>query len=298
MLKFLKKSIPKRVKRFLNKELQKRINARILKLPPVDWTGIQINPIEAAIRTKRSPVLLEVPLAKCRGLRAMAFPCDAQSNHPFIVALLANDMTLLQQYFNLVQPATIGELFDIKSENPIIQMPALSYVYPWDGMPSVSIRKYRKVFVSNETKRHGGSRKFEGWHHFGPVSTGKVRLEFQRLTKIYESIKNNGYQRSDEPDGDIAGVLLLKDNDFRVVIQKGHHRIAALAALGYSDVPVRIGLSQIKFINVASVEEWPGVRSSIFTPREASQIFNRIYNGFQPAVCEAWHEFCKKYTEP
>ncbi len=294
MFRFLKIVLPKRAVRFLKKKLQKRIDSQILKLPPVDWTGIQINPLEAAIRTKRSPALLEVPLAKCRGLRAMAFPCEAQSNHPFIVALRANDMTLLREYYNLVQPATVGELFDTTSNNPITQMPAMSYVYPWDGMPSDDIHKYRKVFVSNETKIHGGTRKFEGWHHFGPLSHDKVKMEFQRLVSTYQSIKSKGYQRTDEPDGDIAGVLLLKDNDFRVVIQKGHHRIAALAALGHSDVPVRIGISRKRYIDSGSVAEWPGVRSSAFTLQEATQIFNRIYDGIQPAVCEAWREFCKK----
>ncbi len=297
MISFLKMLLPKPVKDFLSRKLNKRLNRRISKLPPVDWVGIPLEPLEVIKRTKRLPALIEVPLSKCRGLRAMAFPCGCDSIHPFIMALRYYDIKFLRSYYNIVQPGTVGELFDIDRKTSITAMPALSYVYPWDGNPSENIHQYRKMFVSNETRSHGGSKKFEGWHHFGPVSENKVQLEFQRLDAIYQSIKKCGYQRSDKPDGDIAGTVLKRENDYCIVISKGHHRLAALAAHGFTDIPLRVEVNSMNCVDRSSVSQWPGVKSSAFQPDEALQVFDRIFEGKQPLICNQWKDYCEKKVE-
>lgn len=298
MIRLLMSILPGSLKRFLKKKLKKRLDTRIRRLPPVNWIGVPLETLEAVRRSKKSPALLEVPLSKCRGLRAMAFPCSSDSIHPFIMTLRSHDMDILRDYFILVQPETIGELFDIDHKTPMMEMPALSYVYPWDGKPSGSIRQYRQEFVSRETISHGGSKKFDGWHHFGPVSEDKVQLEFRRLEAIYGSIKSRGYKRSNKPDGDIAGTLLIREDDYCVVISKGHHRIAALAALGLTAIPLRVGINSNSYVDRANVSKWPGVVSSAFSTEEALQIFDRIFEGRQPAVCGVWNEYCKNRAEP
>ncbi len=292
MSKLLKSLIPASLKRILKNKLKKRQQTRIYRLPPVNWVGLPLATLEIVRRTKQSPALIEVPLSKCRGLRAMAFPCGSDSFHPFITALRYKDNEILRDYFKLVQPSSVGELFEIYRKTPAAVMPALNYVYPWDGDPSDDIYQYRKKFISKENKSHGGSGNYEGWHHFGPVSENKVALEFQRLEHIYGNIKENGYVRSDKPDGDIAGILLFRDNDYCAVISKGHHRIAALAALGVDEIPLRIGVNRRSYVDRADFMKWPGVVSSAFLPEEALKIFDRIFEGRQPAFCEAWKDYC------
>jgi hypothetical protein len=73
---------------------------------------------------------------------------------------------------------------------------------------------------------------------FGPCTDEKVELEEARLTQIVASITARGYL----PDrfGDITGYFLVRQDEFRFVVRGGKHRSAALAALGWTHLPVRL----------------------------------------------------------
>lgn len=71
--------------------------------------------------------------------------------------------------------------------------------------------------------------------------------------------------------------LLLAGDDYRFRISQGHHRIAALAALGYETITL-----QLEFRNTirrSEVEWWPAVRQGWFTRKEAVTVFDRIFMG-------------------
>lgn len=70
----------------------------------------------------------------------------------------------------------------------------------------------------------------------GPVSKQKLTREKYRLHSLFDMIRVDGYR----PDihGHIVGQFLLKDLDWRFVCTGGNHRLAVLAVLGYTKIPV------------------------------------------------------------
>lgn len=267
--------------------------------PPVDLRNILTEPKDASARCKDTPFLLNIPLAKCRAIRSLAFPCADDTTNPFIIALNQYQKTgdqqqaetILRRYYEAVQPATAGELLGVSGTTPggAFALSPLCYDYPWDGEPRETLLRHRKMYIVAEAVGHGAKESFQGWHHFGPLHRDRIKLEAERLVNVYHGISEQGYLRDDSKDGDIAGVALFSQGDYVVLITKGHHRIAALTSLGYDSVPVRFGLDRVSFVHREHAARWLGVHRSGYTAEQAIEVFDRIFNGYQPAVCEDWN---------
>ncbi|MNL59036.1 hypothetical protein D3C87_1827260 [compost metagenome] len=109
-----------------------------------------------------------------------------------------------------------------------------------------------------------------------------AQQEFRRLTGIYDAIAREGYRRSDAPDGDIKGVVLVGGDGFRVLVTAGHHRASALTALGKDTAPIRIDNPVVRRSEAGA---WPNVRSGLFSEAQALAVFDRLFAGAQPAGC-------------
>lgn len=68
-------------------------------------------------------------------------------------------------------------------------------------------------------------------------------------------------------------------SEYRVMISRGQHRIAALAAMGAKTAPVRL-LPKIIARSEASL--WPNVDRGFYTVEQAMAVFDRIFEGRQP----------------
>ncbi len=264
---------------------------------PVDQRGLIHDPAAGFQPGRPLPFLVEVPLDHCRILRGLAFPGAQRTGNPFVEALLAygesNRMedacALLRRFYARVQPADAGSLLGIQAPpTPLLAQPAFCYVYPWDPLPSSSVERSRRRAILREDAGHGASSGFQGWHHFGPVTEAKVELETRRLVAVYNSIREHGFQRRDGKDGDIEGLVLVAQAESRLLIKRGHHRIAALVALGYSTVAVRCGCYRNALIRREQVAHWAGVGEGGYTTAEALQVFDRIHAGRQPPVASGW----------
>ncbi|MEX2640884.1 MAG: hypothetical protein WD266_09355 [Balneolales bacterium] len=113
----------------------------------------------------------------------------------------------------------------------------------------------------------------DGNQAYGPVSDQKITLEAKRLDSILYSIQINGFKPL-EFDGYPRGYFLMDDEDSWVfLIREGFHRIAALAHLGYTQIPVRFKPLYPRVIRQTDSGEWPMVKLGYLQEDEALDIF-------------------------
>lgn len=295
MRNLLPSVIPKSVLKHVRQVLHKHNFCQPHERAPIDLRGFALDLAYGFSICRDTPFLLEVPTNDCRGLRGFAFPCTLDSGHPFITALQVYQETKdtkkvedhLAYYYEAVQPTTAGELLGLspkQTKSPFALSP-LCYDYPWDGAPRASLHKRRVRFIVEEAVTHGAQNTFQGWHHFGPLHKERIILEAARLIDVYQKIGDFGYRRDDAKDGDIAGVALHWGGGNRILIKRGHHRIAALAAHGHTKVTVRF---DAPYVDRDDAPGWPGVCDEGYTLTQALSVFDRIFDGRQPSVCEAW----------
>lgn len=260
---------------------------------PADFRGLVEYPWDALERTNRCPILFDVPLERCRGLGLMAFSCSKDSAHPYIRTLqdyLSGNVTVysdsaLKTYYMNFQPKIGSELLGLSpTGNKLFLKPVLWFSEPWIASPSRREEKSKIRIMRNESSEHGLSERSGGeWNHFGPVSDDRGELEFRRLISVLVSIKAAGYVRANGSDGDVCGEILVRDNDYRIKIIRGQHRICALAASGYAKAPVRIVANKWGVLRREDAKYWPAVRSGAFSLAQAREVFDRIFEGRQPS---------------
>ncbi len=286
--------IPFELKNFAIDLLSSKGFYRIHRVPPVDLRGLLDDPVEALTRSSGNPVLINVPLNHCRGLSPVAYPCTKDAAHPFVETALGilngsvkkYHESPLQIYYDHFQPANLARLLGLDADHssPLSRMSPYTYAFfPWDGIPNINKSRDARKVISLENKSQGVRLSSKtGWQLCGPVSGKKGELEFRRLSNILESIQMNGYNRSNDSDGDVAGQVLVRDKKCIIIITQGHHRIAALAALGYENVPVRIGSKPVPIVFRTDVKLWPAVRSGMMSEKQALCLFDRVFEGRQP----------------
>ncbi len=126
-----------------------------------------------------------------------------------------------------------------------------------------------------ETVRSGGST----WN--GCRSPEDVRDRYEHLDRLYETIRNHGYQSQatlhdtdpkslllsgsfDRSRTDIA-VHIARDGEFRFV--DGNHRLAIAKILGLDEVPVRV---------VVRHQQWQAYRETIERTSDPAQLDDRV----------------------
>lgn len=268
---------------------------------PMDLRDVTDDPIEAIYLSKGKPFLIEVPLARCRGLGYLAFPCVPGAGHPFIdsieVCLNGNQTTFrgspLERFCQHWRPRSAAEAMGILDRNTsraLLEAPPYGVVLPWAGITPDDAARYRIARVKEENMSFGVDFGIqEGFLECSPLSPRKLELEYIRLKNVTESIKEHGFKCDPVEHGYISGYLLIDRGEFAVSIRPGQHRIAALAALGYSSAPVVIGLPSNHWPYFATyrndVRSWPNVRNGLFTINQALELFDRLLEGKQPSGC-------------
>ena len=194
------------------------------------------------------------------------------SQHHFM-QYYKDGITALSNYYSNHTPKTIYEkhfIFNINGEQV--------------GLPWMDNSK------KNISGEHGlGSE--HGHSAFGPVSNSKLILESKRLDDCFNSIKHNGYLIEDrftrEYNGFPRGYFLVSNTGdwvFRVVGAK--HRVAALAHLGWKNIPVCCQPNFPRCIFESDISNWPGVHSGEYKENEAKLIFDSY---FRDIDLKLWH---------
>jgi hypothetical protein len=125
---------------------------------------------------------------------------------------------------------------------------------------------------------------------FGPVSKLELITEAARLDKVQHSIEKYGFLLGnvEQPGGQIAGRIFYKDNDdFRIVVYEGNHRVAVLHHLGWRLIPVHqlVGYHPVR---LSDLEKWPGVVDGRYAPETAHAIFEAFFRPRHQQLLPGW----------
>src|SRR5690606_26217142 len=91
----------------------------------------------------------------------------------------------------------------------------------------------------------------------------KGTLEFNRVRDTFNSIRDHGY-RPELASGEVLGFFVLMGDQYRFLVRGGHHRLAAMAALGHASVRVAFDQNMARSVNVESLKLWPLVRTGAY----------------------------------
>jgi len=228
-----------------------------------------------------------VPMERCR-THMLGF---TKAGNPFVKTLHdyaqgqhSYDGSVLEQYYNSYCPESMGQV--LQSNSLTLQhYHAMATVLPWGistpetKLPRICVDPNAEKLLSKEAHQLGLSEKDNyGWQFFGPVSHDLGVLEFERLSSVYESIKDQGYHP--ERYGFIHGQFLISEEDWVWVNIGGKHRFSSLLALDYEQIPVALkSRSSALFIRRSDSAHWPNVKNGLFKEEDALNIFDRIMNG-------------------
>ena len=209
----------------------------------------------------RAPMRFEVPLTMVASEGAFAF---ASGWHPFVAAITGGP-DILAQFYDGFQPKSLADFYGLAE-------PEAGHLGP---------RKLPWLLPPRPYRGEKGLGPEHGLSLFGPCTAAKVALEHSRLTQIVASIAAKGYL----PDrlGDITGYFLVRRDEFRFVVRGGKHRAAALAAAGWSHLPVRLKPGWVPAVSPDTIAEWPLVHSGGLAAPLAQCVFDRYFdwNGTQ-----------------
>lgn len=213
--------------------------------------------------------VFNIPLSKLRHHGGQAY---TYSQHHFM-QYYKDGITALSNYYSKHSPKTVYEKHFISGKN------SKQADLPWSN-------EYKKNIVGE----HGLGAE-HGHSAFGPVTNSKLKLEANRLDTCLNSIKHNGYlirnRFTREYNGFPRGYFLVSNTGewiFRVVGAK--HRVAALAHLGWENIPVCCEPNFPKCIFESDISNWPGVYSGKYAESEAKLIFDSY---FRDVDLELWH---------
>lgn len=204
----------------------------------------------------RSPIIhMPTSLLVMQG----AFRFDAR--HPF-VRTINGGRTELAAFYAGFQPENIAQMYRLPRSD--IGAGLAPWELPW------LLRPRRPSRGEKGLGRHHGT------SYYGPCTDAKIDLEARRLTGIVESIRSRGY-RQPAPRAHIAGHFMQSGDQVRFFVRGGKHRAAALAALGFKHVPVRMRDTWPRVVSREQARHWPLVSGGEISTSLACAIFDRYF---------------------
>lgn len=276
-LKNYKRYIPKYVKQFVRCVLGQENN-------PFDVRGLTDNPIEAIYLAKNRPFVVDAEINKCRSFFYTGYTYNAKLENPAVSFLLeANKKSIikksaLEKYSLTWQPRSAGEVLGLmgKGASRIHSLPSNQFVYPWESIdPVVREERLKREEFYYKDQEGKVQKILKGQKLYGPLNPDHMQVEIHRLISVYNSVSLRGFERNDGIDGDISCHLLVYGDDYVFSVNVGTHRAAAVSALGFRTVPVRV----TQIIRREDSVNWPHVKDGLFTLSEAEYVFDRFLNG-------------------
>ena len=149
---------------------------------------------------------------------------------------------------------------------------ALPFLTPWSPFDISRIEDNVAVVVKEEKL----SKVNEGGGHSPLKDLFHLALNhYNRLSDLLSQIKEKGYDMSSNPDDPVMGYVLTRENDHRILIFSGQHRVAVMSALNSESIPVRFVNKLI--IDQAGVDQWPLIRKGLWNKEDALLYFNHLF---------------------
>lgn len=170
----------------------------------------------------------------------------------------------LREFYDKHQPSNIFEYFFLAEPRPCTAGIA---EYPW----------FRILRPKPNLGESGLPASTHGLQQCGPVSEERILAEANRLDRVLQSIRQQGFRP--ELGGHVRGYFMLrKDGRWVFTIRTGFHRTAALAHIGCQTIDVQLQPHYPRFVEERDSREWPMVKDGIVTEEEALMMFLAFFN--------------------
>lgn len=209
---------------------------------------------------------------------------SAKAWHPFVAAskeyLDGHQKTYagstLERYYRRWQPSNALEALIAPIDEPsaLSGLPAYTLHQPWHSSHPTERLAMMEQTIRDENRWMGQSRldASYGYGLQGPISPEKANVEYARIAKVAESIRRYGFDRT-RAEEDITVTAVERDGQYRFCIVHGHHRAAALAALGHKQVPVRF----TRVVHLSEAQHWPQVYRGHWSLAQAQAYVNHLF---------------------
>jgi hypothetical protein len=230
----------------------------------------------------------DCPLSIARDTRGFSFAPDGW--HPWVAELRDQDRhvdaagtatPLLQRYFAGFQPRDALEAlagFEPDAPCGLSDLgPDLFWVTPWCAWTPQEMSRAVRDWVGRGAREHGlpdFDPDRDGSPYHGPTSSRFAEVEARRLREAMTALRRDGYDRR---FGDSL-VYLVRRGGEQVAVKfgGGYHRTAAMAALGALSIPVE--LRPPLGVDVDDVDDWPQVRSGLWSRRAAIRYVDHLFD--------------------
>lgn len=238
------------------------------------------------------PLAIQVDIHKTRW---KAGRISYSSCHPFTVAARSaigarNPVIVirgvLEEYYDLVQPAICSEVIDLQGRRNIsfeFSLERHNIPWPWDLRPVSIEPESTPIFHDGQIVFRTSA--VHGTQHWGPVSEEKIDTEARKLADLMVSIDRYGYVvDGGTSDSFIRGYIMRKATDWVCVIDQGQHRAGVLCGLGYKKIPVYI----TKVIDYFDLQHFPKVKDGLYSLEEARGLFDSMLAGKPVPALAPW----------
>ncbi|MBT0812300.1 hypothetical protein KIH41_13525 [Litoribacter ruber] len=226
-----------------------------------------------------SPVSVEIEAITSR----VGFSFSRNDWHPFVETLkeyklnsnlLYEDSTLAKLYCRYTPQNVQEVLTDQLStpQKPLCDWPPKYKLISW-------IWTLNHTRVNRILKHIQNRKKNDGWIYYGPHDLSYGKNEFDRLIKVYNSIKYNGYSSNLSKSDPVSGYFLKKGKEIRFVLLEGNHRVSALQALGHKKVNVLIRKGHPAIVDYEKLHFWTKEEGGLYPSILLKQVFDNLFYG-------------------
>lgn len=263
--------------------LLRPIGFEIRRIPPPPPVPVLVDGPEQAMSMIRQgeTATVRAPIRQCVIFNGLSL--GPSGWHPFVAAARemlngeskAFEGSCLERFYTRWQPANALEALIGASLGPqsLAAYPRYLMHAPWLGTsPDERLRSITRIIeIENAEYGSGALGVDAGYGLQGPVLPEKGRIEYQRLARVLNSIRQHGYDRS---KGDITAQILKRGETYRFRIVHGHHRAAALAALGHEHLPIQPKM----LLDRTESAHWPQVYRGAWSQAQAETFFDHHFD--------------------
>ena len=224
------------------------------------------------------------------GRHAMLVPIDRIVNragfgygrqgwHPYVASLELHvrgfadsyERTPLARFYDRFRPRTVHDLLlgaDARSPGALAAWPAVDpLIDVWTATPE-RVDAVRSQLAGTGELPHSQYR--------GPTSAEFGAMHLQRTLQLYRGIAAAGFRPTEFPSGFVTGYFVTNGDDYRFVVGHGNHRVAALAVLGYVEIPVTLRPGHPPVVARQRLGPWTTAQGGLLTTAEACGVADRL----------------------
>ena len=251
------------------------------KKRPLDFRGLHLTPAEGLRRAAGSAFVLDVPVGKTR----VAGFNGADPHNPFVITLRAHAEGACARFRGSPMEDFYEKWQPYAGRDPgEWEKPAPWRERPLHAANTAAGRLQRGEFTAIARQLGLRTADIRGHINGGPVTEAFGEVTLHRMAQIQDSVRRKGYRPEESAAGHLRGECFVHGDDFRVIVGSGKHRMVALLALGWREVPVQFGPPKVPVIvRRREVDQWPGVRGGTHTREEALAEFDGIFSTVHPS---------------